>query len=48
MYVLGICVYAEEYPAEKEQPARPIGFNVFPSEAPCFIEDEEDYEPDED
>lgn len=44
--VLGICIYAHEYPIYAEESPRNIGFIQYPSDAPTDVEDD-GYWPDE-
>ncbi len=44
LYLLGVCVYVEEYPDEGQPRPKPIGFTQFPSAAPTEVEDEDYYE----
>lgn len=45
IFVLGICIYSEEWPQEDLKP-RKVGFNQFNNDAPGFIDDEDDWDDD--
>lgn len=44
---LGIPIFRGVYIDRTDDKTRPIGFNVMPSEAPTFYEEEDDYLPEE-
>ncbi len=41
LYLLGVCVYVEEYPETEPTRPKPVGFIQFPSDAPTEVEDED-------
>lgn len=41
VYLFGVCIYCEEYPEQKPEQRKPVGFIQFPSDAPTEVEDED-------